>query len=169
VINGAQRILLFNKAAEKTFGYSWPEVKHERIELLIPERFRIGHEGMVHDYDRSGGLTRPMGVLGRIAGRRANGEEFPAEASISRTTDDGRTLFTVILRDITTQVQREEGLRRTEEQSRHAQRLEAVGRLAGGIAHDFNNILTIITNYCELIDLESANSPAIQTDIDAIR
>jgi signal transduction histidine kinase/ActR/RegA family two-component response regulator len=60
-------------------------------------------------------------------------------------------------------------LRETEDQLRHAQKMEAVGRLAGGAAHDFNNALSVILSYAELIMSELEPDDPIREDLTAIR
>jgi two-component system, cell cycle sensor histidine kinase and response regulator CckA len=63
----------------------------------------------------------------------------------------------------------EEALRRSEEQLRHAQKMEAVGRLAGGVAHDFNNVLTAIFGYADLIAEDFPLDSPVRRDLEEIR
>jgi PAS domain S-box-containing protein len=109
-VNEEQRIVLFNPAAEQMFGYSALEVIGQPLIRLIPERFHRAHEQHIRDYAQTGVTTRRMGSLGQVRGRRASGEEFPIEASISQIVVSGGRLFTAILRDITERVRNEEAV-----------------------------------------------------------
>ena len=126
------QVLLFNEAAEQMFQCPAREAIGQSIDRFLPARFREAHRQHVEGFGRSRVTSRRMGQLGKVMGIRANGEEFPVEAAISHIVVEGKTFYTVILRDITERLRAEAQLRGIEERSRLA--LEA-GQL-GAWEHD---------------------------------
>jgi PAS domain S-box-containing protein len=103
-IDENQRITLFNEGAEKIFGYSKAEAIGAPLDILLPERFRAVHRGHVSGFMEGQESARKMGARGiAIIGQRKNGEEFHADAAISKLDVGGKRIMTVVLRDITEQ------------------------------------------------------------------
>ena len=137
-----QRIAIFNEGAESIFGYSKTELLGEPLEILIPERFRAVHRQHFARFAAGHEAARKMGQRQDVFGVRKNGEEFPAEASISKVTVGEATLFSVVLRDITDRKSTEEALRRA---------VTARDHVLGIVAHDLRNPLS---NIIECLALE---------------
>lgn len=106
-VNTDQQIILFNKGAEQIFGYDAHEVVGQPLTLLMPDRFAQIHQQHVAQYAQSDSNARPMTQRGAIVGRRKDGTEFPAEASVSKLDCNGVITFTTFLRDITARQQSE--------------------------------------------------------------
>jgi len=115
-IDNEQKILLFNAAAEKMFGYSVEETVGQPLDMLLPERFRVNHRKHIERFGRTGVTNRTMGKLGTLYGMRSNGQEFPIEASISQVDVGGGTLYTVILRDVSERVEAEAKIKESQEE-----------------------------------------------------
>ena len=99
-VDESMRIVHFNYGATRIFGYEAQEAIGQSLDMLLPERYRMAHRGHIHMFGRGPDAARRMGERREIYGLRNNGQEFPAEASISRLdTPEGR-LYTVVLRDI---------------------------------------------------------------------
>ncbi len=111
-VDDAQQIIVFNQGAENIFGYTADEVIGQPLDVLLPPQFAAQHWDHVVEFSQSEVETRLMGERQEIYGRRKNGEEFPAEASISKFELNGKLNFTVVLRDISqrkrTEKEREE-------------------------------------------------------------
>ena len=104
-IDETHGIVMYNEGAETTFGWSREEVLGKPLDILLPERFRNAHRRHVSSFAAEPEAARRIDARGpaEIFGLRKSGEEFPAEAAISKLTAHGKRLYTVMLRDITEQ------------------------------------------------------------------
>lgn len=142
-VDCAGRIVLANSRADEIFAYSREELLGQRIEMLLPEPHR-GHHVQERDEYFAHPRIRPMGSGLDLVARRKDGTEFPVEVSLSYIEAEGGRFAIAFVSDISRR-------KHLEEQLLHAQKMEAVGRLAGGVAHDFNNMLTVISGYNRMI------------------
>lgn len=126
-VNEDQKIVLFNPAAEQMFGLSGTEIIGQPLDRLLPEASRQAHTGNIRAFGRTGITSRNMKSLGTLHGLRANGEEFPIEASISQIELPSGKLFTVILRDISERIRAVEALKASEADLKHAQAVGLIG------------------------------------------
>jgi two-component system cell cycle sensor histidine kinase/response regulator CckA len=161
-VDDKQRIIVFNRAAEQIFHCPASEAIGQTIDKFIPQRFHEAHREHIRSFGQTGTSSRSMYSPGTLMGVRADGEEFPVEATISQVKTASERLYTVILRDISVR-------KRTEDELRQAQKMEAVGHLAGGIAHEFNNYLGIIMGYSDQMAQEEIESESLRLGLAEIK
>ena len=111
-IDEGERILMYNRAAEQIFGWPAAQVIGQPLSLLIPERFRRGHAGHVRQFAATGVTSRRKGEGMVLWGLRADGTEFPMDASISQIDTGQGKVFSVITRDVTERVKARQELAR---------------------------------------------------------
>ena len=133
-VDSSQRILLFNQGAEKVFGYAATDVIGRPLDVLLPLRFAHAHRGHVQEFAQSPEVSRAMAQRREVFGRRKDGREFPAEASISKLQVGQDVVFTVILRDITERKEAAEALLASEQLARG--QTEALTRTLDALAKE---------------------------------
>lgn len=144
------RIVLFNHAAERVFGYATEDIIGRRLDVLMPQRFRERHEDHISHFGRTGQTTRRMGDQTVLWALRSSGEEFPIEASISQLSESGNKFYTVILRDITERFRADDALRTSREQLRklaaaaHLVREQEKKRIARELHDELGQALTAL-------------------------
>ncbi|MGD9162957.1 MAG: PAS domain S-box protein [Desulfobacteraceae bacterium] len=141
-IDENHRIILFNNAAQRIFGYSGQEVIGKDLDIIIPPGY-----GPYQFYLDRLLESQKSDILGKtisLNAMRKNGEVFPIDFSISLLNMGGKITFTAIIRDVTHQRQMERKMLQSE-------RLAAVGQAVGHVAHEIKNPLMIIGGFTSQI------------------
>jgi PAS domain S-box-containing protein len=136
VADEQQRILLFNPAAERTFGYAAAEIMGQPLAQLIPTAYADAHAQGFRRFL----ATRQGRIVGRtveLRGRRKDGTEFPLELSLSALDLGGEMQFLGAIRDLTERNRLRAMMVQTE-------KLASIGQLSAGVAHEINNPLAYV-------------------------
>jgi PAS domain S-box-containing protein len=130
------RIVLFNAAAERTFGYRRNEIAGQKVNVLMPEPYVSQNDEYIARYERTGD-AHAIGQIRTVTAKRKNGEMFPIELSVTEIPTDEDVHYAAFIRDISEKT-------RLQEQLVESERLAAIGATAAKIAHEIANPLNNI-------------------------
>ena len=142
-IDHRARILAFNAAAERIFGYAAAEVVGKKVNVLMPDPYRREHDGYISNYERTG-EARAIGRIRVVQGQRRSGEVFPIELSVTRVGVEDEARYAAFIRDISETVRLRERLVERE-------RLVAIGTTSAKFAHEVGNPLNSMLLNLQLV------------------
>jgi two-component system sensor kinase FixL len=161
VIDERGGMMLFNRAAEKLFGYTPADVLGRNVSMLMPEPYQSQHDAYMGRYLATG-EARIIGIGREVRAQRKDRSTFPMYLSVGEGSLAGKRIFLGIIHDLTDRKLREEEVQSLQNELLHALRLTAMGQLTSALAHELNQPLTAIMNYMNAArrGLESAEDPA---------
>jgi PAS domain S-box-containing protein/putative nucleotidyltransferase with HDIG domain len=117
-LNNSYRIIVFNRAAERMFGYRTDEILGQPLDLLLPERFAEGHRQHARNFAAATETARSISHREELCARRKDGSEFPVEIGLSKLSEGGDVIFTAMVVDTSARQRAEQALRESEKRFR---------------------------------------------------
>ena len=158
-IDQSGKVLSFNPAASRLFGFSEKEIVGENIKVLMPPHFRDHHDGYLDNY-RQTGERKIIGIGRVVAGQRKDGSTFSMELSVGEAQAEGERIFVGTIRDLSDVERQHKRVQDLQSDLFHVSRLSEMGQIASSLAHEVNQPLAAIMNYAQAAS-ESMKSGAL--------
>ncbi|MCA9655716.1 MAG: PAS domain S-box protein [Myxococcales bacterium] len=164
-IGSRGNVVLFNQAAEQMFGYAASDVLGKSVNMLMAEPYATEHDDYIERYERTN-EPRAIGQIRSVAARRASGEVFPVELSVTEVELGETARYGAFIRDISEKVRMQERLLERE-------RLAAIGTTAASFAHEIGNPLNSMYMHAQLLERRLAKTeleldPKVHASVSAL-
>jgi two-component system, LuxR family, sensor kinase FixL len=165
VMDEASRLLVFNTACEKLFGYEAGEVLGENIRMLMPYEHHDNHDLYVQRY-RATGERKIIGIGREVEGRRKDGSLFPLDLSVGEAMTPNGRQFIGVIRDLTARRDAERRLASVQADLIRMTRVSALDEMGSALAHELNQPLTAIMLYLQALEREVTRLQGAQSTME---
>jgi two-component system sensor kinase FixL len=150
VSDQAGRILVYNKACERLFGWTAEEVYGKNLTIIMPPRDATAHDRYIRNYLETG-EEKIIGIGREVRGQHKDGTVFPVQLAVGEaSTPEGRQ-FIGILRDLRSEFDAAERLAALQAQLVRMARINAVDEMGAALAHELNQPLTAVMLYLQAV------------------
>ncbi len=180
LVSASGQIAMVNAKAERMFGYARAELHGKKLEVLLPEEFRVGHVKLRTDF-LTHMSSRAMGEGRELFGLRKDRTQFPLEIGLNPIDLGGEIMVLAGITDITTRLAAEEATLMRQQvlersngeliraRLRAEQATRAKSRFLAGMSHELRTPLNGILGYAQLLDIEGGLTQVQSDRVNAMR
>ncbi len=151
IIDDQARILVYNQACERLFGYKATEALGQNVRLIMPDEFARHHDRYISDY-LSTGKRKIIGVGREVRAQHRDDSVFPVNLSVGEAVTSAGRRFIGIIHDLRQRREREERVNQLQADMVHMARVSTMDEMGAALAHELNQPLTALMLYLQAVE-----------------
>jgi two-component system sensor kinase FixL len=157
IIDQQARILVYNQACERLFGYPAAEALGQNVRLIMPDDFARNHDRYLADYLRTGD-RKIIGIGREVRAQHRDGTVFPVNLSVGEAKTPAGRQFIGIIHDLRQRYANEERLNQLQANMVHMARVSTMDEMGAALAHELNQPLTALMLYLQAVERACARA-----------
>jgi two-component system, LuxR family, sensor kinase FixL len=151
IIDDQARILVYNQACERLFGYKAAEAIGQNVRLIMPDEYAHHHDRYLAQY-ASTGHRKIIGIGREVRAQHRDGTVFPVNLSVGEAITPAGRRYIGIIHDLRQRVENEERLNQLQANMVHMARVSTMDEMGAALAHELNQPLTALMLYLQAVE-----------------
>jgi two-component system, LuxR family, sensor kinase FixL len=158
IIDDQARILVYNQACERLFGYKAAEALGQNVRLIMPDEFARHHDRYLSDYVKTGD-RKIIGIGREVKAQHRDGTVFPVDLSVGESVTQAGRRFIGIIHDLRQRYANEERMNQLQANMVHMARVSTMDEMGAALAHELNQPLTALMLYLQAVERACGQDP----------